>query len=322
LDVFGKIAVNGTQMVYVPTITDGTMFIGNGGANLTGDSGDGDYNTLIGSYSGNDLTIGKRNTATGYGSLGDVTWGASNVAYGAWSLFRNVAGNYNTAMGTFAGQGVESNSFSNNSLFGYKSGFALTTGSNNILLGYQTGDNLTTGENNILLGYDIEAQSATSSSQLSIGNLIFATGGFGTGTTVGTGNVCIGTAAPGRRLDVLEAASNSQVRISQSSSVYSELYVDSSGDLRISATGGDIRALDENLWVCSGGACPSITPSGNGNLIVEGSITVGTSSATCDASNRGTMRVEQGAAGVADLLYTCLKTSSDTYQWVLVARGN
>ncbi|MCU0652823.1 MAG: hypothetical protein MUD10_01015, partial [Candidatus Pacebacteria bacterium] len=141
-------------------------------------------------------------------------------------------------------------------------------------------------------------------------------------TSTFAGNVGIGTTAPGKRLDVLEAASNSQVRISQSGSVYSELYLDSAGDLRISATGGDIRALDENLWVCAGGACPSITPSGNGNLVVEGGITVGTSSATCDSSNRGTIRVEQGSAGNTDKLWACLKTSADTYNWVLVARGD
>ncbi|NTW15724.1 MAG: hypothetical protein HGA38_05175, partial [Candidatus Moranbacteria bacterium] len=47
-----------------------------------------------------------------------------------------------------------------------------------------------------------DAPSATGSSQLSIGNLIFATGGFGTGTTAGTGNVGIGTASPGQKLTV------------------------------------------------------------------------------------------------------------------------
>ncbi|HSA37187.1 MAG TPA: hypothetical protein P5080_05830, partial [Candidatus Paceibacterota bacterium] len=136
------------------------------------------------------------------------------------------------------------------------------------------------------------------------------------------GDVGIGTTAPAKRLDVFEAVSEAQLRVSYSGSVYSEIYTDSAGDVRMSATGGDIRVLDENFWVCSGGACASITPSGNGNIIAEGGITIGVSSATCDSSNRGTTRVEQGSTGVTDKLWVCLKTSSDTYNWVLVARGD
>jgi hypothetical protein len=136
------------------------------------------------------------------------------------------------------------------------------------------------------------------------------------------GDVGIGTTAPGKRLDVLEAVSEAQLRVSYSGSVYSELYTDSAGDLELSATGGDIRIFDENFWVCTGGSCPSITPSGNGNIIAEGSVTIGPSSATCAAANRGTVRVEQGGSGVTDKLWVCLKTSSDTYNWVQVARGN
>jgi hypothetical protein len=79
-------------------------------------------------------------------------------------------------------------------------------GNNNIAIGYQTGDNWLNGEENILIGNDIDFQDPMVDDQLSIGNLIFATGGFGTGTTVGTGNIGIGVAAPQNKLDIEGAA--------------------------------------------------------------------------------------------------------------------
>jgi hypothetical protein len=85
-------------------------------------------------------------------------------------------------------------------MVGFGTGAAATTGGNNIFLGYAAGDAVSTGGTNILIGYDVDAQSATASSQLSIGNVIFGTGGFGTGTTVGAGNIGIGIAAPSYRL--------------------------------------------------------------------------------------------------------------------------
>lgn len=87
-----------------------------------------------------------------------------------------------------------------------------------------------------------------------------------------TGKVGIGSAAPGRKLEVADSNSTPQIRISQSGSVYGEMYVDSSGDVNLSSTGGNYRMGDENLWVCEGGSCGSVTPVGKGNIIVENSI--------------------------------------------------
>ncbi len=85
----------------------------------------------------------------------------------------------------------------------------------------------------------------------------------------GTGKVGIGTAAPARALDIVEAASSPQLRLSKDLTNYSEMTVDSVGDLEMHATGNDIRALTDNLWVCDGGACPALTLSGQGNIFVE-----------------------------------------------------
>jgi|GEM_PF-6886240 hypothetical protein len=239
LDVAGKLAQNGTVIAYLPDQTDftGTLIFGNGGTNLSRSlEFHGRYNTFVGINSGVSISTGYKNTAVGSNSLNRNNTGDSNTAVGDGALYQNTLGSgnvgigqnalnsntsgsnntvngtqanlfnstggNNTSMGYQAGFGTMYNSFSNNSLFGYQSGYGLSTGSNNILLGYKSGDNLTAGSNNILLGYDIDAPVAVGSNQLSIGNLIYAAGGFGTGTTVGAGNVGIGVATPGAKLSV------------------------------------------------------------------------------------------------------------------------
>ena len=88
-----------------------------------------------------------------------------------------------------------------------------------------------------------------------------------------SGNVGVGTGAPSRRFNVFDVNSFPQLRFSQSTTTYGEVYVDSAGDVSISSTGGNIRNQDENLWVCSGGSCdPSVAPVGTGNVVVENSV--------------------------------------------------
>ncbi len=85
----------------------------------------------------------------------------------------------------------------------------------------------------------------------------------------GAGNVGIGTATPSRVLDIFQASSVPQLRLSKDLTNYSEFTVDSVGDLQLAATGTDIRALSENLWVCDNDACPALTLTGDGNIFVE-----------------------------------------------------
>jgi hypothetical protein len=91
------------------------------------------------------------------------------------------------------------------------------------------------------------------------------------------GEVGIGVNDPDRRLEVFDTVAQAQLKLSYDASTYSQFQTNSSGDLTIDASGGDANLLDENFWVCSGGACPSGTPTGNGNLIVERGIGVATS---------------------------------------------
>lgn len=90
--------------------------------------------------------------------------------------------------------------------------------------------------------------------------------------------VGVGTATPSRKLDILEANSVPQLRLSKSGSVYTDVTVDSAGDLKIATTGGDIRAMAENLWICDNNGCPTITTpvmTGQGNVIVENAAVFG-----------------------------------------------
>jgi len=157
----------------------GNTFLGEAAGNftlsLTGNTGIGKQtggvlssgysNTLIGSQVGLVLTTGNSNTGVGTNALDHVIAGARNTGIGAGAL-QFTTGNDNTGLGEFAG------------------------------------NNITTGNNNLILGSQINAQSATSSDQLSIQNIIFGTGNSGTGTTLSTGNIGIGISAPTAKLSI------------------------------------------------------------------------------------------------------------------------
>jgi hypothetical protein len=93
-----------------------------------------------------------------------------------------------------------------NTLIGYQSGYGITTGSSNIIIGTATSstgvNNLTTGSQNILIGNNISLPSATANGQLNIGNIIFGTNITGTGSTLSSGNVGIGTSSPNSKLTI------------------------------------------------------------------------------------------------------------------------
>jgi len=186
----------GTDALYLPTAASQNVAIGvsamqNAGNSISNSIGIG-YQSLFN-------VTGTGNIGLGHSSGLNTTSGTENEWIGYFTGYQNQTGSKNVGVGSQALTGTASNSFSNNVAIGYKSGFAVTTASNNILLGYQAADALTTGGTNIAICYDCDLPSNTASNQLTIGNLIFATGGFGTGTSIGTGNVGIATAAPSAR---------------------------------------------------------------------------------------------------------------------------
>jgi hypothetical protein len=101
------------------------------------------------------------------------------------------------------------------------------------------------------------------------------------------GNVGIGTTTPNRKLNVLDANSSPQLRLSQSGSNYGEFLVDAAGDIHVSSNGGNFWQNAQNLWVCVGDACSvntdtmvgTTTPEhlivGKGNIIADTSLIFG-----------------------------------------------
>jgi hypothetical protein len=193
----------GVGTLSLTALTNGSDNTAVGYGTLSANAG-GSYNSAFGKNALASNTSSWYNTAVGMNSLNTATTGGANSALGNGTLQNNVSGGENVAVGHQAGKGTPTlSNIAKNVLIGFNAGLDIRTGANsNIMIGYAAGDNVSTGATNILIGADIEAQSATGSNQLSIGNLIFGTGGFGTVTTVGAGNIGIGTATPGQKLSV------------------------------------------------------------------------------------------------------------------------
>ena len=169
----------------------------------------GNNNNILGYSAGWLNTTGNGNNFMGYQTGIYNTTGGYNDFIGYLAGANNQTGSYNVAVGYLSGNGGSPsiNSQSNNVSLGAYAGTALTTGSNNLFLGYKAGEAATTATKNIVIGYDIDLPAVNSSNMLNIGNLIYATGLDGTGTTLSSGGVGIGVTAPTATLDIQPSAS-------------------------------------------------------------------------------------------------------------------
>jgi Chaperone of endosialidase len=178
----------------------------------TGVANFGDGSLYLGHNAGR-LNSGGNNQLLGY-QTGEFLVSTSTVAVGSESFY----GSHAT---TFIAL--------NNVALGYRAGYAANDGAdNNILLGYQAADNLTTGNNNIIIGYNIDSPTATADNRLVIGNLLYGTGIDGTGTTVSSGNIGIGTSTPTAQLHT-----TGSVRLSTFGA--GTLQTDASGNVSVSS---------------------------------------------------------------------------------------
>jgi hypothetical protein len=166
----------------------------------------GSYNIGIGAGSLVENTTGDSNVSVGRLALQHNTTGSANVSIGAVALNNATSTVGNTAIGNNAGaaiSGALGAAGNYNTLVGYQAGFNITTGGNNTLLGYfGNSGGITTGGDNILIGDDVRAGlTPAGSNQLNIGNLLFGSA-VGSGATLATGNIGVGTSSPFAKLSV------------------------------------------------------------------------------------------------------------------------
>jgi formylglycine-generating enzyme required for sulfatase activity len=123
---------------------------------------------------------------------------------------------------------------------------------------------------------------ATTASSTNLFTSLFNAGG-NTLVVTSAGHVGISTSTPWTKLSVVDTIGSAQFTLAYDQTRYSQLYVDASGDLTLSATGGNVRLPNYNLFVCQGDACPTpiVSISGTGNLQVENRLIAGSIEKTC-----------------------------------------
>ena len=114
---------------------------------LSGGSGDGDYNTVVGAFAALNLDTANGNTILGSYGLGGSA---------------NPTGNNNTVVGYDALSGAGVTSAAENVIVGKGATPLMTTGLNNTIVGTSSGASLTTGNYNTLIGSGVNVGAAVS----------------------------------------------------------------------------------------------------------------------------------------------------------------
>lgn len=197
----------------------------------------GQSSTAVGHQAGRYLVAGG---GSGYG----CTLVGSTAGLGV-STVSNYA--YVTAVGFGAGLALTSGT--GNTLVGDYAGGNITSGQYNIILGVSTlqasAATTTTGSNNIIIGKDADVSSASASNELNIGDTIYGSGMYG------TGSIRIGAATPTARLHLpagTTSASSAPLKLT-------------SGSLMTTAEAGAVEFLTDKgyLTITTGAARKELT---------------------------------------------------------------
>jgi hypothetical protein len=153
---------------------------------------------------------------------------------------------------------------------------------------------------NLYIGTSTDAYATSSPSVLSLLN---------------AGQVGIGTSTPFRKLSVTDTVANAQVAIAYDASRYTQLQTDSTGGFHINPSSGNtgVQVDDGNMLVCAGGSCPTGLPAGTGNLVVETTLGIGTSTSPFTvevAGTRPTLAISDTGSG-----------GTNSKHWVFSSQG-
>ena len=247
------------------TATTSIMIGYNAGKNITDDDATNmRMTTILGSNAGQAITSAIYTTLIGSSAGRALTTGQGNTIMGVWAGSATTSGSWNVFIGNEAGHdnvsgsqntfiGAESGYYSkasSNTYIGMDSGRYTTSGASNTYVGVGSGYANTTGANGVFIGYHAGYNTS------GVGN-VFLGYQAGTSTTTGGRNLLLGynVAAP--------AAATS--------------YYINLGNVIYGTTGTSDAQADA-------------TADNSASLRVDGSLQLGTSAETCNASNGGRMR--------------------------------
>ncbi len=191
------------------------------------------FNVAAGTYAMANNTIGERSVALGHAAMRYGTSASYNVAVGGFSLAGLTTGIRDIAIGADAGRFIADGTTPNQ------------TSSYSCYLGEQTKALANGDENEIVLGYNATGFGSNSAAygNSSITKHIFQAGSAGFGTT-----------NPSRQVDIELGTGNPQLRLSYShDAAYTDFETNSSGNLEISPSGGDVSIIGSlgTTWVGS-----------------------------------------------------------------------
>jgi hypothetical protein len=176
----------GAELFRIHTDDNRNLFFGlrAGSSNQVVPTMQGEFNTFLGSQSGEFNTSGSYNTGTGYETLKLNTGGTNNSALGAFALGENISGSFNTGLGTFAlrdnatGQSntsigasaMSSNTTgSTNTAIGASALNGNGSGSGNTAAGQRSMFNNFSGTRNVAIGQDAMYQSSIGNYNVAVG---------------------------------------------------------------------------------------------------------------------------------------------------------
>lgn len=305
----GSLSIGSQQIAYVPslTLTQESMFLGDGGASITSAAV---LNTSVGVRAMQNITSGSSNTAVGaralqlcttclqnvaigrfaalntttatgittvgYGAALNNTTGNNNVALGNQALPANTTGSNNISIGSISL--FTANGGGNNVAIGHSSMVSTTSASNNTGVGFESLRNNTTGTQNVSMGVDAGYFNNTGSNNVFIG-------GFSGWGNASAGAVSSNTAIGHNTLRIVAAGADSNVIVGAASVTTTAL----TGDRNLiigygieppATTTRDYGSIGNVIYMRNGTYSTGVSPFGLGTAIGSNNIGIQNSNPT------------------------------------------